>query len=61
LSAILDLKDKCIVSFALGRSNNNQLVFDTFDLAVSKYPNANPLFHSDVEAINTQTSNLRLD
>lgn len=47
LSAILDLKDKCIVSFALGRSNNNQLVFDTFDLAVSKYPNANPLFHSD--------------
>lgn len=47
LSAILDLKDKSIVSFALGRSNNNQLVFDTFDLAVSKYPDARPLFHSD--------------
>jgi putative transposase len=47
LSAILDLKDKGIVSFAIGRSNNNQLVFDTFDLAVSKYPNANPIFHSD--------------
>jgi len=45
LSAILDLKDKSIVSFAVGRKNNNQLVFDTFDLAVSKYPDANPLFH----------------
>jgi putative transposase len=47
LSAILDLKDKGIVSFAMGRSNNNQLTFDTFDLAVSKYPDAHPLFHSD--------------
>ncbi len=47
LSAILDLKDKGIVSFAMGRRNNNQLVFDTFDLAVSKYPDAHPLFHSD--------------
>jgi transposase InsO family protein len=47
LSAILDLKDKGIVSFALGKHNNNQLVFDTFDLAVAKYPDAHPLFHSD--------------
>lgn len=47
LSAILDLKDKSIVSFALSRNNNNPLVFDTFDLAVSKYPDAHPLFHSD--------------
>jgi len=47
LSAILDLKDKSIVSYAIGRHNNNQLVFDTFDLAVSKYPDAHPLFHSD--------------
>ncbi|WP_148265223.1 IS3 family transposase [Desulfosporosinus orientis] len=47
LSAILDLKDKGVVSFAMGRSNNNQLVFDTFDLAVSKYPGAHPMFHSD--------------
>ena len=47
LSAILDLKDKGIISFAMGRSNNNQLVFDTFDLAVSKYPDAHPLIHSD--------------
>ncbi|MGR6837494.1 IS3 family transposase [Syntrophomonas erecta] len=47
LSAILDLKDRSIISFAMGRSNNNQLVFETFDLAVSKYPDAHPLFHSD--------------
>lgn len=47
LSAILDLKDKSIVSFAMGRRNNNQLVFDTFDMAVSKYPDAHPIFHSD--------------
>jgi transposase InsO family protein len=47
LSAILDLKDKGIVSYAIGRSNNNRLVFDTFDAAIQKYPNAKPLFHSD--------------
>jgi transposase InsO family protein len=47
LSAILDLKDKGIVSFAMGRQNNNPLAFDTFDLAVHKYPDAHPLFHSD--------------
>jgi putative transposase len=47
LSAILDLKGRDIVSFAIGRRNNSQLVFDTFDLAVQKYPFARPLFHSD--------------
>ncbi|HBK26192.1 MAG TPA: IS3 family transposase [Clostridiales bacterium] len=47
LSAILDLKGRDIVSFAIGKHNNNQLVFDTFDLAVKKYPDAHPLFHSD--------------
>lgn len=47
LSAILDLKDKSIVSFVMGRKNNNKLVFDTFDLAVSKCPDAHPIFHSD--------------
>ena len=47
LSAILDLKSRDIVSFAIGKSNNNQLVFNTFDLAVQKYPDAHPLFHSD--------------
>lgn len=47
LSAILDLKDKGIVSFACGKHNNNRLVFDTFDLAAAKYPDAHPMFHSD--------------
>jgi len=47
LSAILDLKDKSIVSYRIGRSNNNSLVFDTFDAAVRQYPDATPLFHSD--------------
>lgn len=31
LSAILDLGDKSIVSFVVGHSNNNELVFRTFD------------------------------
>lgn len=47
LSAILDLKGRDIVSFAVGKHNNNQLVFDTFALAVEKHPDAKPLFHSD--------------
>ncbi|MHC1720852.1 MAG: IS3 family transposase [Clostridiaceae bacterium] len=47
LSAILDLGDKSIVSFVLGHSNNNELVFRTFDIAHSEYPEAKPIFHSD--------------
>jgi transposase InsO family protein len=47
LSAILDLKGKDIVSFAISKHNNNQLVFETFDLAIQKYPDAHPIFHSD--------------
>lgn len=47
LSAIVDLKDKSVVSYAIGRSNNNQIVFDTFDAAIQKHPDAKPLFHSD--------------
>lgn len=47
LSAILDLGGKDIVSFALGRSNNNELVFKTFDIARELYPDAKPIFHSD--------------
>lgn len=47
LSAILDLKDNRIVSNVMGHSNNNQLVFETFDLAVVDNPNATPIFHSD--------------
>lgn len=47
LSAILDLGDKSIVSYVIGKSNNNPLVFKTFDIAINKNPNAKPLFHSD--------------
>jgi len=47
LSAILDLGDRSIVSYVIGHSNNNALVFETFDLATTVYPNANPIFHSD--------------
>lgn len=47
LSAILDLGDRSIVSYVIGHSNNNALVFETFDLAVATKPNAKPIFHSD--------------
>lgn len=47
LSAILDLADKSIVSFVICHSNNNALVFETFDIAHEQHPNAKPLFHSD--------------
>lgn len=47
LSAILDLADKSIIAFVLGHSNNNELVFRTFDIAHQQYPNAKPIFHSD--------------
>jgi len=47
LSAILDLCDRRIVSFVIRDRNDNKIVFDTFDLAVSANPEAHPLFHSD--------------
>lgn len=47
LSAILDLYDRRIVAYRIGDSNNNPLVFDTFDDAVKTNPDAHPLFHSD--------------
>ncbi|ERM17560.1 hypothetical protein P615_19815 [Brevibacillus laterosporus PE36] len=47
LSAIMDLSDKSIVSFVVGHSNNNALVFRTFDIAHQSYPTAKPIFHSD--------------
>ena len=47
LSAIFDLYDRRIVAYRIGTSNNNQLVFKTFDEAVAKNPTAHPLFHSD--------------
>ena len=47
LSAIFDLCDRRIVSYQIGDSNNNALVFETFDEAVRMNPDAHPLFHSD--------------
>ena len=47
LSAILDLYDRRIVAFRIGDSNNNDLVFSTFDEAVRLNPEAQPIFHSD--------------
>lgn len=47
LSAILDLYDRRIIAYKIGDSNNNELVFTTFDEAVTLYPDAKPIFHSD--------------
>ena len=47
LSAILDLCDRRPVAYVIGDSNNNALVFETFDKAVKANPGAHPIFHSD--------------
>ncbi|MER2010604.1 MAG: IS3 family transposase [Psychrobacillus sp.] len=47
LSAIRDLYDGSIVSYVLGHSNNNQLVFKTLDQATVLLDGENPLIHSD--------------
>lgn len=47
LSAILDLHDKSIVSYVLGHSNNNPLVFKTLELALETSTGSTPLIHSD--------------
>lgn len=47
LSAILDFYDKSVVSYVLSNRNDNKLVYDTYDSAIKKYPEATPLFHSD--------------
>lgn len=47
LSAILDLHDKSIVSYVLGHSNNNSLVFQTLDLALQVSQGSTPMIHSD--------------
>ena len=46
LSAILDLYDNSIVSYKISYHNNNQLVFETFDEVIKRYPHAKPIFHS---------------
>ena len=47
LSAILDLYDRRIVSYVIGDSNNNPLVYETLDKAIEENPEAHPIFHSD--------------
>lgn len=47
LSVILDLYDRRVVSYAIRNCNDNPLVYDTFDAAVTANPDAHPLFHSD--------------
>lgn len=47
LSAIIDLYDNSVVAHKLGTSNNNPLVFETYDLAILNNPDAKPIFHSD--------------
>lgn len=47
LSAILDLYDRRIVAFVIRDSNDNPLVFETFDKAIALNPDACPLVHSD--------------
>jgi len=47
LSAIIDLYDRSIVAYELSGRNDNQLVFKTFEKAISENPDATPLFHSD--------------
>jgi len=47
LCAIFDLYGNSIVSYKMSTRNDNKLVFDTYDLAIKKYPKAKPIFHSD--------------
>lgn len=47
LSAILDIGDNSIISYVIGKSNNNKLVFDTLDKAIEANPTSTPLFHSN--------------
>lgn len=47
LSAILDLYDRTIVSYEIGKRNNNPLVFDTFHKAIKENRVDGLIFHSD--------------
>ena len=47
LCAILDLYGRNIAGFALGQRNNIALVFEAFEQAFQRYPDACPLVHSD--------------
>ena len=47
LSAIIDLYDRSIVSYMISTRNDNDLVFRTYELAISRNPGATPILHSD--------------
>src|SRR5699024_11993217 len=47
LSVIRDLYYVSIISYVVGRSNNNPFVFETFNNALRVETNARPIFHSD--------------
>ena len=47
LCSILDLYYKSIVAYTLSFRNDNKLVFDTFDKAITLNPTAKQIFHSD--------------
>jgi transposase-like protein len=47
LSAIYDIYDKSIVSYAFSNHNDKNLVFVNCDSAVAANPNAHPLLHTD--------------
>ncbi|MEK3916151.1 IS3 family transposase [Paenibacillus sp. FSL H7-0331] len=47
LSAILDIHGNNLISYVLGHSNNNKLVFETLDQALGAVPGATPMLHSD--------------
>ena len=47
LSAIIDLYDRSIVSYIISTRNDNDLVFRTYELAISRNPGATPILHSD--------------
>ena len=47
LSAIIDLYDRSIVAYIISTRNDNDLVFRTYELAISNNPGATPILHSD--------------
>lgn len=51
-----------MISYVLGNSNDNKLVFDTFDITVKNNSNAMPIFHSDRSfQYNTKIFNKKLN
>lgn len=46
LSTIFGLYDRFPVAYVVSRRNNSKLVFDTYDKALMKNPDAKPVFHS---------------